>query len=240
MRLIKRDQFFAEHPYSVSGFVLNRAAFVCLAVFLTSIGPGVLPGQTPGSESEKDPVVMTVLGPRARRADLIDAYLRRVQIENLLKTFGDSGANRVTRELSRRQLIAELQKPHAKELLLELIKNRKDLEEAAVTVFAEAQPELPDVQVVREVLFSLIVSTSTGDVATRAGVGIIRQVQEAYLWRGVDSTVDTAGLGHALTVRIRSSTRQDWCDGVLKKLYDEASNRRKHASDPSEVDFFEA
>src|SRR5207247_2007005 len=94
----------------------------------------------------------------------------------------------------------ELQKPHAKELLLELIKNRKDLEEAAVTVFAEAQPEFPDVQVVREVLFSLIVSASTGDIATRAAVGIIRQVQEAYLWRGVDSAVDTAELGHALFV----------------------------------------
>ena len=240
MRLIKRDQFFAEHPCSVYGFLLNRAAFVGLAVFLTNIGPGILRGQTPASESEKDPVVMTVLGPRARRADLIDAYLRRVQIENLLKTFGDSGANRVTRELSRRQLIAELQKPHAKELLLELIKNRKDLEEAAVTVFAEAQPEFPDVQVVREVLFSLIVTASTGDIATRAAVGIIRQVQEAYLWRGVDSAVDTAELGHALFVRIRSSTGQHRRDGVLKKLYDEASNRRKHASDAGEVDFFEA
>src|SRR5436190_16934180 len=240
MRLIKRDQFFAEHPCSVYGFLLNRAAFVGLAVFLTNIGPGILRGQTPASESEKDPVVMTVLGPRARRADLIDAYLRRVQIENLLKTFGDSGANRVTRELSRRQLIAELQKPHAKELLLELIKNRKDVEEAAVTVFAEAQPEFPDVQVVREVLFSLVVSASTSDIATRAAVGIIRQVQEAYLWRGVDSAVDTAELGHALFVRIRSSTGQHWRDGVLKKVYDEASNRRRHATDPSEVDFFEA
>src|SRR5881396_3894681 len=44
----------------------------------------------------------------------------------------------------------------------------------------------------------------------------------------------------ALTMRIQSSTGQHWRDGVLKKLYDEASNRRKHASDPSEVDFFEA
>src|SRR5262249_25184154 len=190
MRLIKRDEFFAEHPCSVYDSQLNRAAFVGLAVVLTIIGPGILRGQTPASEREKDPVVMTVLGPRARGADRIAAYLRRVQIENLLKTFGDSGANRVTRELSRRQLIAELQKPHAKELLPELIKNRKDLEEVAVTVFAEAQPELPDVQVVREVLFSLVVCASTGDIATRAAVGIIRQVQEAYLWRGVDSTVD--------------------------------------------------
>src|SRR5262249_17777733 len=185
-------------------------------------------------------VAMMARGPMSRRAHRTAAYRRRVQIENLLKTFGDTGANRVTRELSRRQLIAVLQKPHAKELLPELIKNRKDLEEAAVTVFAEAQPELPDVQVVREVLFSLVVCASTGDIAARAAVGIIRQLQEAYLWRGVDSTVDTAGLGHALTVRIRSSTGQHWRDGVLKKLYDEASNRRKHASDPGEVDFFEA
>src|SRR5438094_9535246 len=240
MRLIKRDQFFAEHPCSVYGFLLNRAAFVGLAVFLTIIGPGTLRGQTPASESEQDPVVMTVLGPRARRADRIDAYLRRVQIENLLKTFGDSGANRVTLELSRRQLIAELKKPNGKELLLELIKNRKDLEAAAVTVFAEAQPELSDVQLVREVLFSLVVSASTGDIATRAAVGIIRQVQEAYLWRVVDSTVDTAALGHALTLRIQSSTGQHWRDGVLTTVYDEASNRRRHATDPSEVDFFEA
>ncbi len=240
MRLIGRDEVFAEHPCSVHGALINRAAFAGIAVFLMIIGPGTLRGQTPASESEKDPVVMKVLGPRARRPDRIDAYLRRVQIENLLKTFGDSGANRVTRELTRRQLIAGLQKPHGKELLLELIKNRKDLEGAAVTVFAEAQPELSDVQLVRDVLFSLVVSASTGDIATRAAVGIIRQVQEAYLWRGVDSTVDTAGLGHALTMRIQSSTGQHWRDGVLKKLYDEASNRRKHASDPSEVDFFEA
>ncbi len=240
MRLIRGDEFFAEHPCSVHGRLINRAAFAGIAVFFMIIGPRILRGQTPASESEKDPVVMTVLGPRARRADRIDAYLRRVQIENLLKTFGDSGANRVTRELSRRQLIAELKKPNGKELLLELIKNRKDLEAAAVTVFAEAQPELSDVQLVREVLFSLVVSASTGDIATRAAVGIIRQVQEAYLWRGVDSTVDTAALGHALTLRIQSSTGQHWRDGVLKKVYDEASNRRRHATDPSEVDFFEA
>jgi len=240
MRLIRGDEFFAEHPCSVHGRLINRAAFAGIAVFFMIIGPRILRGQTPASESEKDPVVMTVLGPRARRADRIDAYLRRVQIENLLKTFGDSGANRVTRELSRRQLIAELKRPNGKELLLELIKNRKDLEAAAVTVFAEAQPELSDVQLVREVLFSLVVSASTGDIATRAAVGIIRQVQEAYLWRGVDSTVDTAALGHALTLRIQSSTGQHWRDGVLKKVYDEASNRRRHATDPSEVDFFEA
>src|SRR5437899_5976021 len=240
MRLIGRDEVFAEHPCSVHGALINRAAFAGIAVFLMIIGPGTLRGQTPAGESEKDPVVTTVLGPKARRADRIDAYLRRVQIENLLKTFGDSGATRVTRELTRRQLIAGLQKPHGKELLLELIKNRKDLEAVAVTVFAEAQPELSDVQLVRDLLFSLVVSASTGDIATRAAVGIIRQVQEAYLWRGVDSTVDTAGLGHALTMRIQSTTGQHWRDGVLKKLYDEASHRRKHATDPSEVDFFEA
>src|SRR5437879_345253 len=239
MRLIGRDEVFAEHPCSVHGALIHRAAFAGIAVFLMIIGPGTLRGQTPAGESEKDPVVMTVLGPKARRPDRIDAYLRRVQIENLLKTFGDSGANRVTRELTRSQLIAGLQKPHGKELLLELIKNRKDLEAVAVTVFAEAQPELSDVQLVRDLLFSLVVSASTGDSATRAAVGIIRQVQEAYLWRGVDSTVDTAGLGHTLIGRIQSITDRNWRDGVLKKLYDEASNRRKHASDPSEVDFFE-
>src|SRR5438034_4175366 len=179
MRLIGRDEVFAEHPCSVHGALIHRAAFVGIAVFLMIIGPGTLRGQTPASESEKDPVVMTVLGPKARRPDRIDAYLRRVQIENLLKTFGCSCATRVTRELSRRQLIAELKKPSGKELLLELIKNRKDLEAAAVTVFAEAQPELSEVQLVREVLFSLVVSASTGDIATRAAVGIIRQVQRS-------------------------------------------------------------
>src|SRR5262245_41663307 len=109
MRLIGRDEVFAQRPCSVHGALLNRAAFAGIAVCLLIIGPGALVGQTPAGESEKDPVVMTVLGPKARRSERIDAYLRRVQIENLLKTFGDSGANRVTRELTRRQLIAELQ-----------------------------------------------------------------------------------------------------------------------------------
>ncbi|HYR83482.1 MAG TPA: phosphoglycerate kinase [Terriglobia bacterium] len=213
-----------------------------MAIFLTINSPGILHGQTPASESERDPVVLTVLGPRARTADRIAAYQQRVQIENLLKTFVGPGANRVTREQSRRQLIEEIKKPKGKELLLELIKKRNDpmLEAAAVTAFAEAQPELSDVQLVREVLFSLLFNASTGDIATPAAVGIIRQVQEAYLWRGVDSTVDTAGLGHALIARIQSSTSHSWRHDVLKKLYDEASNRRKHASDPSEIDFFEA
>ena len=202
--------------------------------------PGIMQGQTPASESEKDPVVLTVLGPGARRADRIAAYLRRVQIETLLKTFVDSDANRVTREQSRRKLIEEIKKPKGKELLLELIKQRRDLEAAALTVFAEAQPELSEVQLVREVLFSLIFNASAGDIAISAAAGIIRQAQEAYLWRGVDSTVDTASLGHALMGRIQSSTEPHWRDGVLKKLYDEASYRRKHATDPSEVDFFEA
>ena len=31
-------------------------------------------GKTPASESERDPVVMTVLGPRVRAADRIAAY----------------------------------------------------------------------------------------------------------------------------------------------------------------------
>ena len=89
-------------------------------------------------------------------------------------------------------------------------------------------------------LFSLVSGASTADIATPAAVGIIRQVQEAYLWRGVDPTVDTAALGHALIGRIRSGTNTNWRDDVLKKLYGEASNRRKHASDPVEVDFFDA
>src|SRR5439155_4231023 len=211
-----------------------------MAVFLMISSPGIMQGQTPASESEKDPVVLTVLGPGARRADRIAAYLRRVQIETLLKTFVDSDANRVTREQSRRKLIEEIKKPKGKELLLELIKQRRDLEAAALTVFAEAQPELSEVQLVREVLFSLIFNASAGDIAISAAAGIIRQAQEAYLWRGVDSTVDTASLGHALMGRIQSSTEPHWRDGVLKKLYDEASYRRKHATDPSEVDFFEA
>src|SRR5438093_12439679 len=173
MRLIGRDGVVAEHPCSVHGALINRAACARIAVFLMIIGPGTLRGQTPAGESEKDPVVMAVLGARARRPDRIDAYLRRVQIENLLKTFGDSGANRVRRELTRRQLIAGLQKPHGKELLLDLIKNRKDLEGAAVTVFAEAQPELSDVQLVRDLLLCLVVSATTGDIATRAALGII-------------------------------------------------------------------
>ena len=218
----------------------NRAAFASMAVFLMISSPGIMHGQTPASESEKDPVVLTVLGPGARRADRIAAYLRRVQIETLLKTFVDSDANRVTREQSRRKLIEEIKKPKGKELLLELIKQRRDLEAAALTVFAEAQPELSEVQLVREVLFSLIFNASAGDIAISAAAGIIRQAQEAYLWRGVDSTVDTASLGHALMGRIQSSTEPHWRDGVLKKLYDEASYRRKHATDPSEVDFFEA
>src|SRR2546425_10197233 len=213
-----------------------------MAIFLAINSPGILHGQSLASESERDPVVITVLGPRVRTADRIAAYRQRVQIENLLKTFAGPGANRVTREQSRRQLIEEIKKPKGKELLLELIKKRNDpvLEAGAVTAFAEAQPELSDVQLVREVLLSLLFNASTGDIATPAAVGIIRQVQEAYLWRGVDSTVDTAGLGHALVGRIQSGTGRDWRDGVLKKLYDEASNRRKHASDPSEIDFFEA
>jgi len=220
----------------------TRAAFAGMAIFLAINSPGILHGQSLASESERDPVVITVLGPRVRTADRIAAYRQRVQIENLLKTFAGPGANRVTREQSRRQLIEEIKKPKGKELLLELIKKRNDpvLEAGAVTAFAEAQPELSDVQLVREVLLSLLFNASTGDIATPAAVGIIRQVQEAYLWRGVDSTVDTAGLGHALIGRIQSGTGRDWRDGVLKKLYDEASNRRKHASDPSEIDFFEA
>jgi len=220
--------------------VANRVAFAGMAVFLMISSSGMVQGQTPASESEKDPVVLTVLGPAARRADRIAAYPRRVRIENLLKTFLDSDASRVTREQSRRQLIEEIKKPKGKELLLELIKNRKDLETAAVTLFADAQPELSEVQLVREVLFSLIFSASGVDVAMSSAVGIVRQAQEAYLWRGVDSTVDTASLGHALIGRIQGSTERHWRDSVLKKLYDEASTRRKHATDPSEVDFFEA
>ena len=128
--------------------LLNRAAFAGMAIFLAINSPGILHGQTPASESERDPVVMTVLGPRVRAADRIAAYRQRVQIENLLKTLVDSGANRVTREQSRRQLIEEIKKPKGKELLLELIKKRNDpvLEAAAVTAFAEAQPELSDVR----------------------------------------------------------------------------------------------
>src|SRR2546422_6869920 len=229
--------FFVANPH-FEWFKLH----VGMAIFLTINSPGILHGQSLASESERDPVVITVLGPRVRTADRIAAYRQRVQIENLLKTFAGPGANRVTREQSRRQLIEEIKKPKGKELLLELIKKRNDpvLEAGAVTAFAEAQPELSDVQLVREVLLALLFNASTGDSATPAAVGIIRQVQEAYLWRGVDSTVDTAGLGHALIGRIQSSTGPNWRDGVLKTLYDEASNRRKHASDPSEVDFFEA
>ena len=62
MRLIGRDEVFAEHPCSVHGPLINRAAFVGIAVFLMIIGPGILRGQTPASESEKDPVVMTGAG----------------------------------------------------------------------------------------------------------------------------------------------------------------------------------
>jgi hypothetical protein len=214
-----------------------------MAAFLMIGSPRILHGQTPASESAKDPVVITVLGPRSRTAERITAYRQRVQIENLLKTFVGSAAYPVTLEQSRRQLvlIEEIRKPRGKELLLELIKKRNDpvLEAAAVTALAEAQPELSDVQLVREVLFSLLFSARTGDIATPAAVGIIRQVQEAYLWRGVDSTVDTAGLAHTLIERIQRGTGRNWRDGVLKKLYDEASNRRKHASDPGELDFFE-
>src|SRR5437867_3976742 len=227
-------------PKKIFACQRRTAAFATMAVLLMIGGLGIVHGQTPASESDKDPVVLAVLGPRARRADRIDAYLRRVQMENLLKTFVDSDASRVMREQCRRQLIEEIKKPRGKELLLELIKTRKDLEAAAVTLFAEAQPELSEVQLVREVLFSLIFGASAGDIATSAAVGIIRQAQESYLWRGVDSTADTAWLGHTLIARIQSSTERDWRDGVLKKLYDEASNRRKHARDPSEVDFFEA
>src|SRR5438093_1984124 len=221
---------------------LIRPNAVCaaIAVFFMVGGAGTVHGQTPAIESEKDPVVLPVQGPEARRADRIAAYLERVQIENVLKTFVDPDASRVAREEARRQLIEEIKKPKGKELLLELIKTRKDLEAAAVTLFADAQPELPDVRLVREVLFSLIFGASAGEIATSAAIGIIRQAQEAYLWRGVDSTADTAWLGHQLIARIQSSTELHWRDGVLKKLYDEASNRRKHASDPSEVDFFEA
>src|SRR2546422_870613 len=129
MRLIGRDEVFAEHPCSVHGALIHRAAFAGIAVFLMIISPGILHGQTPASESEKDPVVMKVLGPRARRPDRIDAYLRRVQIENLLKTFGDSGANRVTRELTRRQLIAGLQKVPARNGGWKRTRNRRALEE---------------------------------------------------------------------------------------------------------------
>src|SRR6058998_544748 len=221
---------------------LIRPNAVCaaIAVFFMVGGAGTVHGQTPAIESEKDPVVLTVLGPAARRADRIAAYLQRVQIENLLKTFVDPDANRVAREQARRQLIEEIKKRRGKELLLELIKNRKDLEAAAVTLFADAQPELSEVQLVREVLLSTLVSASAGEIAMSAAVGIVRQAQEAYMWRGVDSTVDTASLGHALIGRIQGSTERHWRDGVLKKLYDEASTRRKHATDPSEVDFFEA
>src|SRR2546427_2153889 len=220
--------------------VANRAVYAAMAVFFMVSGAGMVHGQTPAIESEKDPVVLAVLGPAARRADRIAAYLQRVQIENLLKTFMDPDASRVAREQSRRQLIEEIKRRKGKELLLELIKNRKDLEAAAVTLFADAQPELSEVQLVREVLLSTLVTASAGEVAMSAAVGIVRQAQEAYLWRGVDSTVDTASLGHALIGRIQGSTEQHWRDGVLKKLYDEASTRRKHATDPSEVDFFEA
>ncbi len=221
---------------------LIRPNAVCaaIAVFFMVGGAGTVHGQTPAIESEKDPVVLTVLGPAARRADRIAAYLQRVQIENLLKTFVDPDASRVAREQARRQLIEEIKKRRGKELLLELIKNRKDLEAAAVTLFADAQPELSEVQLVREVLLSTLVSASAGEIAMSAAVGIVRQAQEAYLWRGVDSTVDTASLGHALIGRIQGSTERHWRDGVLKKLYDEASTRRKHATDPTEVDFFEA
>src|SRR5438093_2871180 len=142
-----------------------------MAVFLMISSPGIMQRQRPVSESEKDPVVLTVLGPGARRADRIAAYLRRVQIETLLKTFVDSDANRVTREQSRRKLIEEIKKPKGKELLLELIKQRRDLEAAALTVFAEAQPELSEVQLVREVLFSLIFNASAGDIAISAAAG---------------------------------------------------------------------
>ena len=220
----------------------HRVAFVGIGVFVMISSSRILQAQTPASESAKDPVVITVLGPRARTADRIAAYLQRVQIENSLKTFVGSSANRVTQQQSRRQLIEEIKKPKGKELFLELIRMRNDpvLEAAAVTALGEAQPELSDVQLVREVLLSLLVSARTGDIATPAAIGIIRQGQEAYLWRGVDSTVDTAGLGHSLIERIRSGTDPKWRDRTLKKVYDEASNRRKHASDPSEVDFFEA
>ena len=215
-----------------------------MAVLLMIISPRILRGQTPAKESERDPVVITVLGPKARTADRIAAYLQRVQIENLLKTFIGSDAKQLTREQIRRQvvLIEEIKKPKGKELLLELIKKQNDpaQEAAAVTALAESQPELSDVELVREVLFSLLCSASDGDIATTAAVGIVRQAQEAYLWRGVGPMVDTAGLGHGLIERIESSTGRNWRDGVLKTVYEEASNRRKHTSDLSEVEFFEA
>src|SRR5260370_15122945 len=104
--------------------LVNRAAFVGMAVFLMISSPRILHGQTPAIESAKDPIVTTVLGSRARTADRIAAYLQRVQIENLLKTFVGPGANPVTREQTRRQLILieEIKKTKGKELLLELIK----------------------------------------------------------------------------------------------------------------------
>src|SRR2546425_4628348 len=113
--------FFVANPH-FEWFKLH----VGMAIFLTINSPGVLHGQTPASESEKDPVVVTVLGPRARTADRIAAYLQRVQIENLLKTFVGPGAHRLTQEQSRRRLllIEQIKKPRGKELLLELIRNR--------------------------------------------------------------------------------------------------------------------
>src|SRR6516225_4793634 len=99
----------------------HRVAFVGIGVFVMISSSRILQAQTPASESAKDPVVITVLGPRARTADRIAAYLQRVQIENSLKTFVGSSANRVTQQQSRRQLIEEIKKPKGKELFLELI-----------------------------------------------------------------------------------------------------------------------
>src|SRR5262245_37555698 len=103
-------------PYR-GGRLASRAPFASMAVLLMISSPRMVHGQSPASESEKDPIVLTVLGPGAKRADRIAVHLRRVQIERLLKTFGGSDASRVTREQSRRHLIEEIQKPKGKELV---------------------------------------------------------------------------------------------------------------------------
>ena len=50
---------------------------VGMAIFLTINSPGILHGQSLASESERDPVVITVLGPRVRIADRIAAYRQK-------------------------------------------------------------------------------------------------------------------------------------------------------------------
>ena len=208
-----------------------------MAIALVAGNIGILPAQRRANELQRDPVVDAVLDMKARPRERNAAHDRRVRIENLLKAY--PGARQVEKEEDQNQLIEEIKKSNGKGLLLELTRQENELEKPAIDALADAQPEREDVQIVRETLLSLLFRARSGETATRLAVAVIRQAQESYLWRGVDSSVDTEQLAHAIVRAIRTNTSSSWVDSMMPKLYEEAKARRRNPFDAREALFFD-